>query len=160
MVACIALVAGGFVDVYTAAAGGWTSPTALLQVRPTAGLVLQDYALRTQRLDLVRAVPALNLPSHSVLTAGFYLPAVAELYHDQVSLSLPDGYLAQIGPLTDTARVAGAGDVTYVWLLSQGDARAFLLQGYTLYSLDFSRETARPTAVRIYSPENERFGLH
>jgi len=159
-VTCLALIAGGFIDVYTTAGAGWRSSSALTHVRPTAGLVLQDYALRKQRFDLVLGVPSLALPAHSVLTAGFYFPAVAELYHSQLTLTLPDGYLTQIGPLTDTARAEDDRDVTYVWLLPQGEARAFLLEGRTLYSLDFSRETSSPTATRIYQAENERFGIH
>jgi len=159
-IACLALLAGGFIDVYTTAGGGWRSSSAFTHVRPTAGLVLQDYALRKQRFELVRGVPSLNLPAHSVLTAGFYFPAVAELYHSQLALTLPDGYLTQIGPLTDNARAEDDRNVTYVWLLPQGEARSFLLDNYTLYSLDFSRETSSPTATRIYQSQNERFGIH
>jgi hypothetical protein len=160
VVACAALVAGGFVDVYTTTVGGWRSPLAVLHIRPQAGLVVQDYQLQVQRLDLVRAIPDLDLPSHSVLAAGFYFPTVAELYHSRLTLILPDGYLTQIGPLTDSARADGDGDISYVWLLSPGDARGLLRRGYALYSLDFSRETSRPQAIPIYQPENERFGLH
>ncbi len=160
LVICVALVVGGFVDLYTASPAGWRTPGALAQLRPTAGVVLLDYRLRADRLALVSQVRDLPLPPHSVLTAGFYLPMVAELYHGQLQLSLPDGYLQRIGPLTDNARLTAPGDVVYVWLLDQGEARTFLLQGYQLYSLSFSRESGRPVAVRIYRPEEERFGLH
>jgi hypothetical protein len=157
---CLALVLGGFVDIYTTSPRGWLSATALLHVRPTAGLVLQDHELRAQRLFLVRAIPELDLPSSSVLTAGFYFPMVAELYHDRLQLTLPDDYLRQIGPLTDTSTAATSDGVTYVWLLTQGDARSILLAGRQIYSLDFARETSRPLEVRIYGRENERFGIH
>jgi len=160
ILACVALLLAGFVDVYTTSARGWLAPSAVLHIRPTAGLMLQDYELRRQRLSLVRQVPDLPLPSGAVLTAGFYFPMVAELYHDRLQLALPDGYLEQVGPLTDTASASGPGGITYVWLLSQGDARGLLLDGREIYSLDFARETNKPLEVRIYRLENERFGIH
>ena len=160
VVVCLALLLGGFVDIYTTSTRGWSSPSALLHIRPTAGLVLEDHELRAQRLSLVRGIPAINLPSDSVLTAGFYFPMVAELYHEQLQLTLPDDYLRQIGPLTDTSTAAAPNGITYVWLLSQGDARSILLAGRQIYSLDFARETNKPLEVRIYRLENERFGIH
>jgi hypothetical protein len=160
IVACVALVCGGFVDIYTSSAAGWRTPGALLGVRPTKGVVLQDYQLRQERLSLVRKVPQLGLPPRSVLTAGFYFPMVVELHRGHLDLTLPDGYLSRVGPLTDNARATGADGVTYVWLLSPGDARDLLRQEYRLFSLDFSRETSTPSALAIYQPENERFGIH
>jgi hypothetical protein len=157
---CLSLLMGGVVDIYTTSNAGWRSPTALLNIRPTPGLVLQDYQLRQQRLSLVEGVPDLNLPPGAVLTAGFYFPMVAELFHDRLQLTLPDGYLKQIGPLTDTALATAPNGVTYVWLLSEGDARGFLVQGREIYTLDFTRETNQPLEVRIYQPDTERFGIH
>jgi hypothetical protein len=157
---CVALLLGGFVDIYTTSPSGWRSPTALLHIRPAPGLVMRDYQLRRDRLALVRQVLDLPLPPHAVLTTGFYFPMVMELHRQQLSLTLPEGYLQQIGPLTDNARGADARDRTYVWLLRQGEARRFLIQGYELYTLDFSRQSGRPAQVRIYRLENERFGLH
>jgi hypothetical protein len=157
---CLALVLGGFVDIYTTSPAGWRSPAAIAHIRPTPGLVLLDYRLRADRLALVTQVRDLSLPQHSVLTAGFYFPMVAELFHNQLQLALPDGYLRQVGPLTDNARASDDRDIVYVWLLTQGDARRLISDGYQVYSLDFSREAGRPAAVRVYTPENERFGLH
>src|SRR5207237_1075706 len=156
---CVALLLGGFLDIYTASPSGWRSPAALLHVRPSAGLVIRDYQLRRDRLALVRQVVDLPLPSHSLLTAGFSFPVVMELHRQQLHLTLPDGYLRQIGPLTDNARGSDERDRVYVWLLPQGEARRFQLEGYELYTLDFSREHGRPAEVRIYRPENQRFGL-
>ena len=160
LVVCAALVLGGFVDLYTTSPSGWRSPAALLHLRPARGLVLQDYTLRQDRLTLVRRLRQVQLPEHSVITTGFYFPMVAELYHSQLHLVLPEGYLFQVGPLTDNARAVDGRDVIYVWLLTQGDARDLIRQGYAIYTLDFSRETRRPVVSRIYRPENERFGIH
>jgi hypothetical protein len=160
LVVCVALVLGGFIDFYTTSPSGWRSPSALLHIRPQRGLVLQDYSLRQDRLALVRNLRQLQLPEHSVITTGFYFPMVAELYHSQLQLTLPEGYLFQVGPLTDNARASDNRDVVYVWLLAQGDARTLIRQGYTIDTLDFSRETRRPLVTRIYLPENERFGIH
>ena len=160
LVVCVALVLGGFIDFYTTSASGWRSPSALLHLRPQRGLVLQDYSLRRDRLTLVRRLRQVQLPEHSVITTGFYFPMVAELYHSQLRLTLPEGYLFQVGPLTDNARAVDRRDVVYVWLLTQGDARDLIRQGYAIYTLDFSRATQRPIASRIYLPENERFGIH
>jgi hypothetical protein len=160
VVVCLSLLLGGVVDVYTVSSAGWRSPAALLGIRPAPGLILQEYQLRQQRLSLVQGVPSLKLPPGSVLTAGFYFPMVAEMFHDDLQLTLPDGYLKQVGPLTDTAQATAANGVTYVWLLSEGDARTFLLQGHQIYTLDFARETNRPLEVRIYQADTERFGIH
>jgi hypothetical protein len=160
VVVCLSLLLGGLLDIYTVSSAGWRSPAALLGIRPTPGLILQEYQLRQQRLSLVQSVPSLNLPPGSVLTAGFYFPMVAEMFHKDLRLSLPDGYLDQIGPLTDTAQATASNDVTYVWLLSEGDARGFLLQGRQIYTLDFARETNKPMDVRIYQTDTERFGIH
>lgn len=157
---CVALLLGGFVDIYTTSSGGWRSPSAITHIRPTAGLVLLDYRLRSDRLSLVSQVRDLPLPQHSVLTAGFYFPMVAELYHDQLQLTLPDGYLRQVGPLTDNARASDSNDVVYLWLLPPGDARRLLRNGYRIYTLDFSRSTGKPVALPIYRLEDERFGIH
>ncbi|MGI8554465.1 MAG: hypothetical protein ACR2PL_27300, partial [Dehalococcoidia bacterium] len=157
---CLALLLGGFVDVYTTSPSGWRTPLALLGLRPTAGLVLQDYRLRADRLTLVRRLRTIDLPEHSVVTTGFYFPMVAELYHDQLRLDLPEGYLFQVGPLTDNARATDGRDIMYVWLLTQGDARDLIRQGYRIYTLDFSRQTRRPVLSEIYLPQNERFGIH
>lgn len=157
---CVALVLAGFIDIYTTSAAGWRSPTAILHVRPTRGLTLEDFALRQERLTLVRRLRAVDLPQHSVITTGFYFPMVAELYHAQLQLTLPDGYLLQVGPLTDNAQAKDGRDVIYVWLLTQGDARDFVRHGYRMYTLDYSRETRSPAVSRIYLPENEYFGIH
>jgi len=109
--------------------------------------------------DTFPAVPRDN-PMTIDFTTGFYFPMVAELYHSDLHLTLPEGYLFQVGPLTDNARARDNRDVIYVWLLTQGDARDLIRQGYAIYTLDFSRETRRPVVSRIYRPENERFGIH
>lgn len=157
-IACAALLLGGFVDVYTASPSGWRSPEALLSIRPTAGLVLQDYRLRSDRMALVRQFDHLGVPEHSVVAAGFYFPMVAELFHEQMRLVLPDGYLQQIGPLTDNARLYADRDVVFVWLLNKGPAEDLASQGYHFYSLDFSRDERRPVLIPIFQLETTPIG--
>lgn len=155
--ACAVIVAGGFVDVYTASSAGWSSPTAILYVRPEKGRVFVDRALRQQRMTVVREARRYPLPENGVLTMGYYYPIMVELFHDELTLRYREEFDPRVvGPLTDITEVVDADGRTYVWLLTEGQVRKYRRRGYSSWTMDYDSvnklkvtETVRPALDRF-----------
>ncbi len=156
--ACALIVAGGFVDVYTASQAGWTSPTALLQLRPEKGRVLVDRELRVQRMQVVREARRYPLPPNSALTMGYYYPILAELFHDELDLHFREPFDPRIiGPLTDITAAVDQDNRTYVWLLNEMQVRRYQKQGYTTWTMDYD-SVHHLTVEQTLEPWRNRFG--
>ena len=155
--ACIVIVAGGLVDVYTTAKTGWRSPTAVLHLRPEKGRVLVDRELRMQRMRVVEEARRYPLADNAVLTLGYYYPIMAELYHDELTLRFREEFDPHvIGPLTDITEAVDARNRAYVWLLTEGQVRAYRRRGYTTWTMSYGRaqglvveETLQPALDRL-----------
>jgi hypothetical protein len=155
--ACALIVAGGFVDVYTASDAGWKSPTAVLYLRPEKGRVLVDRDLRVQRMRVVEEARRYPLADNSVLTMGYYYPIMAELFHDELTLRFREEFDPRVvGPLTDLTEAVDANNRAYVWLLTEGQVRKYHKRGYTSWTMDYDSvdhlkvtETVRPALDRF-----------
>ncbi len=155
--ACAVIVAGGFVDVYTASEAGWGSPTAILYLRPERGRVLVDRELRAQRMRVVTEARRYPLPDNSVLTMGYYYPIMAELFHHELALRFREDFDPRIvGPLTDITEAMDSRNRAYVWLLNEGQVRRYRRQGFTSWTMDYSgkdglliEETVKPSLDRF-----------
>jgi hypothetical protein len=158
VVACAVIVAGGFVDVSTAAAAGWTSPAAVLHLRLEPGRVVVDRELRVQRMDIVREARAYPLPDHAVLTMGSDYPVMAELFHDELTLRFREAWDPRvIGPLTDITEAVDDRGRTYVWLLTEGQVRRYRKRGLTSWTMDYDSRHGLLVEETL-RPERDRFG--
>jgi uncharacterized protein (DUF486 family) len=157
---CLLLVMGSVLDFHTLSQRGWRDPVAAVRgIRPVEGRVLVDYELRRNRLRIVDGMRALDLPAHSVVTAGFYYPIFAERYGDELSLTLPHGFRTdRIGPLADGSVVRTNSDVVYVWLLTPGEARKYRAAGYRTFTMDLDGRDVLVT-FETYLPDQERFAV-
>lgn len=156
--ACAVIVAGGFVDVYTASDVGWKSPTAILHLRPEKGRVLVDRELRAQRMQIVREARAYPLPDNAVMTMGYYYPIMAELFHDELTLRFREEFDPRvIGPLTDITEAVDGRGRAYVWLLTEGQVREYRARGDTTWTMDYDAKE-RLKVEQTVKPELDRFG--
>lgn len=156
--ACVLIVAAGFVDVYTASSAGWSSPTAILYLRPEKGRVLVDRALRQHRMTVVEEARRYPLPANSVLTMGYYYPIMVELFHDELTLRFREDFDPRVvGPLTDITEVVDAEGRTYVWLLTEGQVRKYRARGFRTWTMDYDRVN-KLTVTETLHPALDRFG--
>jgi hypothetical protein len=157
---CLLLVAGGVVDLHTGSGQGWSQPgVALATLRPQPGRVLVDHALRRHRLRVATGMRTLDLPPDSVVTAGFYYPIYLAEYYDDLHLRLPKGFRRSlIGPLTDLSEARDERGVTYVWLMTPGDARRYRARGYRTFTMSLDeKDVLQP--FELYLPQHERFDV-
>jgi hypothetical protein len=146
------------VDVYTASQAGWTSPTAILYLRPEKGRVLVDRALRAQRMRVVEEARRYPLAENAVLTMGYYYPFMVELFHDELNLRFREDFDPRVvGPLTDITEAVDAQGRTYVWLLTEGQIRAYRRRGYSTWTMDYD-SVHRLTVTETVKPSLDRFG--
>lgn len=156
--ACALIVAGGFVDIYTASKDGWLSPTAPLYLRPERGRLLVDRELRVQRMRVVEEARRYALPGHAVLTMGYYYPIMAELFHRELTLRFREELDPRvIGPLTDITEAVDERDRAYVWLLTEGQVRTYRRQGYSSWTMDYTSDEGLVVEETI-NPSLDRFG--
>jgi hypothetical protein len=157
---CLLLVGGGLVDLHTTSEEGWSRPAAAVaNLRPQPGRVLVDHELRRHRLRVAEGMRTLDLPPHSVVTAGFYYPIFLAEYYDELELTLPEGFRRSlIGPLTDLSEARDERGVVYIWLLAAGDARRYREQGYRTFTMSLDeKDVLQP--FELYLPEHERFAV-
>lgn len=156
--ACAVIVAGGFVDMHTASRAGWSSPTAIFYLRPEKGRVLVDRELRAQRMRVVEEVRRYPLPDNAVLTMGYYYPIMVELFHKELTLRFREDFDPRVvGPLTDITEAVDSRNRAYVWLLTEGQVRAYRGRGYTSWTMDYDR-VRRLVVTETVSPLLDRFG--
>lgn len=157
---CALLVMGGLVDFHTTSDQGWTQPVAAFRaIRPQPGRVLIDYELRHHRLKVAEGMRTLDLPSNSVVTAGFYYPIFVAQYRDELDLTMPEGVRRDlIGPLSDLSEARDERGIVYIWLMSPGDARRYRAAGYRTYTMDLDGSDVLVT-YENYLPQHERFAV-
>lgn len=156
--ACAVIVAGGFVDVYTAHPVGWSDPRAILNLRPEKGRVLIDRELRVQRMRIMEEVRRYPLPNNAVITLGYYYPIFAELFHDQVTLRFREEWDPRVvGPLTDITEAVDDHNRAYVWLLTAGQVRVYRKRGFTTWTMDYD-STHGLIVEETLKPALDRFG--
>jgi hypothetical protein len=157
---CLLVLMGGLLDFHSLSTQGWRDPVAALAgIRPVEGRVLVDYELRRHRLHVAQQMRTLDLPEHSVVTAGFYYPIFLAQYPNELELRLPRGFRTDlIGPLTDLSEARDDRGVTYVWLMRPGDARKYRAAGYRTFTMDLDGKDVLVT-FETYLPEHERFAV-
>ncbi len=156
--ACAVIVAGGFVDVYTAHPVGWSDPRAIWYLRPEQGRVLVDRELRVQRMRIMEEVRRYPLPDHAVITLGYYYPIFAELFHDRVTLRFREEWNPRVvGPLTDITEAVDDRNRAYVWLLTEGQVRVYRKRGYTTWTMDYDSKQGLKVEETL-NPALDRFG--
>ena len=156
--ACLLVMIGGFLDLHTGYTGGWSSPRAILHLRPEKGRVLVDRELRAQRMRIVEEARRYPLPDNAVLTMGYYYPIMAELFHDELALRFREQFDPRIiGPLTDITEAVDDRNRAYVWLLNEGQVRRYRKQGYSTWTMSYGSKDGLKVEETL-NPTLDRFG--